>query len=471
MIEKGPEEKMENMAKVVIIGGGAAGVDVLELLLRGKEESGDVEITLLKKEKEGFFSMCGLPYALQGMCSLGVLNQFQPDLYRNQGIDFRTETKATRINLEKQSVYLESGEELSLSYDYLVIATGSKPFIPSIPGTDLEGVHTLICSEDGERISAALDAGEISSGLVIGGGMIGLQAAIAFSKRGIKTTVIERLPSLLPNLLDADMSSILNEYLKTDITFILGRTVDGIRGDGTKGGRHVGSVVAGGEEMPADIVLISAGMRPDIDLAKDAGIDIGESGGIVTDRALRAQKGGRHLDNVFALGDCAEVIDAVTFSPRLSQLASTALIQARVVADNILGIGSSYDPCLSPTAANLSGLQVGSVGITTETAGRFGIPVKSGISARFTKARFFPDKKRIIAKLIFEASGEKLIGAQIISEETVAGRINELTLGIKEGITAREIWMRERCFDPSLAMVEDVLVDAAMRARSPTSAH
>ena len=136
MIEKGHEVKTENMAKkVVIIGGGAAGVDVLELLLRGKgesedEESGDMEITLLKKEKEGFFSMCGLPYALQGMCSLGVLNQFQPDLYRNQGIDFRTETTATSIDLEKQSVHLESGEELS--YDYLVIATGSKPFIPSI---------------------------------------------------------------------------------------------------------------------------------------------------------------------------------------------------------------------------------------------------------------------------------------------------------------------------------------------------
>lgn len=445
--------------KVVIIGGGAAGIDVLELLLRGEEESEDMEITLLKKEKEGFFSMCGLPYALQGVCSLGVLDQFHPDVYGNRGIDFRTETKATSIDLEEQSVRLESGKELS--YDYLVIATGSKPFIPPIPGTDLEGVYTLICREDGEHIAEALNAGEVKSGLVIGAGLIGLQTAIAFSKRGIKTTVIERLPSLIPTLLDAEISSIVKDYLEPDITFILGKTVDAIRGRG-----RVESVLAGGEELPADIVLLSAGMRPDIDLANDAGIDIGESGGIVTDRALRAQKGGSHLDNVFALGDCAEVIDAVTFGPRLSQLASTALIQSRVVADNILGIGSSYDPCLSPTAASLSGLQVGSVGITTETARRFGIPVMSGISSRFTKARFFPNTKRIIAKLIFEASSERLIGAQILAEETVAGRINELTLGIREGITARDIWMRERCFDPSLAMVEDVLVDAAMRARA-----
>ncbi len=458
MVEKWPEEKTEYMPKkVVIIGGGAAGVDVLELLLRGNKESEDMEIVLLKREKEGFFSMCGLPYALQGMYSLGVLSQFHPDVYRDRGVDFRTETRAAGIDLKEQSVRLESGERLS--YDYLVIATGSKPFIPPMPGTDLEGVYTMICREDGEHISAALNAGEIKNGIVIGSGWIGLQAAIAFSKRGIKTTVIERLPSLIPNLLDADMSSIVEEYLKPDITFMPGRAVDGIRGRG-----RVKSVTSEGEELPADLVLISAGMRPDIDLARDAGMDIGESGGIVTDRALRAQMGGRHLDNVFALGDCAEVIDAVTFSPRLSQLASTALVQSRVVADNILGNGSSYDPCLSPTAANLSGLQVGSVGITTETARKFGIPIKSGTSARFTKARFFPDTKRIIAKLIFEASSERLIGAQIISEETVAGRINELTLGIKEGITSRDIWMRERCFDPSLAMVEDVLVDAAIRA-------
>ena len=445
--------------KVVIIGGGVAGVDVLELLLRGKEDSEDLEITLLKKEKEGFFSMCGSPYALQGMYSLEVLDQFHPDLYRDQGIDFRTETKVIGISLKEQSVRLESGEEIS--YDYLVIATGSKPFIPSIPGIDLEGVHTLSSREDGELISAALNAGEISSSLVIGGGWIGLQAAIAFSRRGFKTTVVERFPYLIPSLLDADMSSIVRDHLADDITSLLGRTVEAIRGV-----RHVESVVVGGEELPADMVLISAGMRPDVNLVKDSGIDIGASGGIMTNRSLRAKKWGSHLDNVFALGDCVEVIDAVTFGPRLSQLASTALIQARVVADNILGKGASYEPCLSPAVANLSGLQVGSVGITSETARRFGIPVKAGTSARFTKARFFPDKKRIIARLIFDAASERLIGGQIISEETVAERINEITLGIKAGITAREIWMRERCFDPSLAMVEDVLVDAAIRAKA-----
>ncbi|MDI6811218.1 MAG: pyridine nucleotide-disulfide oxidoreductase, partial [archaeon] len=125
---------------------------------------------------------------------------------------------------------------------------------------------------------------------------------------------------------------------------------------------------------------------------------------------------------------------------------------------------SSYGPCLSPTVATISGLQIGSVGVITEVARRYGIAIKAGRAIKYTRARFFPDRKLIIAKLLFEAYSEKLIGAQIIAEETVAERINELTLGIRAGITAQDIWMRERCFDPSLTMVEDVIVDAALKA-------
>ncbi|MCJ7443977.1 MAG: NAD(P)/FAD-dependent oxidoreductase, partial [Methanotrichaceae archaeon] len=207
--------------EIVIIGGGAAGIDVLELLLRGKKESEDMHITLLKKEKEGFFSMCGLPYALQGMYSIGVLDQFHPDLYKNKGVDFRTETRVTSINLEEKCVHLESGEQLS--YDHLVIATGSKPFIPTIPGTNLDGVHTLSSRKDGELIVAALNAGEVNNALVIGGGWIGLQAALAFTKKSIKTIVVERLPYLLPALLDPEMSSIVRDYLEPNIAFFIGR--------------------------------------------------------------------------------------------------------------------------------------------------------------------------------------------------------------------------------------------------------
>jgi NADH oxidase (H2O2-forming) len=205
-------------------------------------------------------------------------------------------------------------------------------------------------------------------------------------------------------------------------------------------------------------------MRPNVELAARAGLDLGESGGLATDEALRVRKGGKTLENVYALGDCIEVIDAVTGHPRQSQLASTALIQARVLTNNLLGISSSLQPCLSPVVASIAGLQVGSVGTTAASATRHGIRIKTGKALKYTRARFFPKRKAIVAKMIFRADDQRLIGGQIISEETVAERINELTLGIRTGITAKDIVMRERCFDPSLTMAEDVMVDAAANA-------
>jgi NADH oxidase (H2O2-forming) len=443
--------------KVVIIGGGAAGIDVLELLLRGQKDAGDLEITILKQEKEGFFSICGLPYALQGMYGIQALDLFGPDLYRSKGIGFRTETEVTGIDLEERHVLTDSKEKIA--YDYLVIATGSRPFIPPIEGVDLAGVHTLSSREEGLLIEKALGDEENRDFLVIGAGLIGLQAAYAFSERGKKATVIEKLPQLLPALLDADMASIVQTWLEVGINFVLGKGVDAIRGLS-----RVESVVVDGVEHPADIVLMAAGMRPNVELAAKAGLDLGESGGLATDHTLRTRKGGRILENVYALGDCIEVIDAVTGHPRPSQLASTALIQARVVANNLLGMSSYLQPCLSPAVANIAGLQVGSVGATAATAVRHGIQIKTGKALKYTRARFFPKRKAIIAKMIFRADDHRLIGAQILSEETVAERINELTLGIKAGITAGDIVMRERCFDPALSMAEDVIVDAATNA-------
>lgn len=450
--------------KIVIMGGGAAGIDVLELVLRWcRARGGEApELTLIKQESEGFFSSCGLPFALEGLFPLTALELFTPEYYREQGIDFRTGTEAKRINLKERTVSLTTGVELP--FDELVIATGSKPFIPPLRGTELKGVFTLWSREDGERLKAALAAEGTRTAVVIGGGLIGLQAARAFASQGLQTTVVELAPQLLPAILDPDMASIVQKRLRPDIAVLLGQQVTALQGED-----RVESVLMGAEELPADIVLIATGMRPNVELARHAGIEIGTCGGIVVDQSLRVEKGHGYLSNVYALGDCTEVLDFVTGRPRLSQLASTALIQARVIANNLLSRGAScehectYGPCLSPTVSTIAGLQVGSVGVTSAIATRYGIALKAGMAVKYTRARYFPSRKLIMAKLLFAADTQKLIGAQLISEETVPERINELTLAIKAGITATELVMRERCFEPSLAMVEDVLVDAAAK--------
>jgi NADH oxidase (H2O2-forming) len=451
--------------KIVIIGGGAAGIDVLELVLRWcRATAGEAPVlTLIKKEPEGFFSTCGLPFALEGLFPLTALELFKPEYYREQGVDFRTGTEATHINVDERTVRLNTGAELP--FDELVIATGSKPFIPPLRGTELKGVCTLWSREDGERLKAAIAAEDTKTAVVVGGGLIGLQTTIAFATQGLKTTVVEMAPQLLPAILDADMASIVQKRVRTDIAVLLEQQVSALQGED-----RVESVLVGEEELPADIVLIAAGMRPNVELARQAGIEISTRGGIVVDQSMRVKKGQSYLRNVYAIGDCVEVIDFVTRRPRLSQLASTALIQARVIANNLRGIGASYEhectygPCLSPTVSTIAGLQVGSVGVTSAIARSYGIAIKAGMAIKYTRARYFPSRKLIIAKLLFAADTEKLIGAQLVSEETVAERINELTLAIKAGVTATELVMRERCFEPSLAMVEDVLVDAAVKA-------
>jgi NADH oxidase (H2O2-forming) len=443
--------------RIVIIGGGAAGIDVLEFLLREQQGREKAELTLIKREHEGFFSSCGLPFALQGRYELNELVLFGPEFYRAKGVDFRTGTEVTGINVPENFVQLATGEELP--YDDLVIATGSRPVIPPIPGTDLEGVFTLWGREDGERLRAVLDAEEAKNAVIIGGGMIGLQAAVAFARNGLKTTVVEQCPSLLPAILDADVASVLQKWLRNDVTFLLGRSVRAI-----EGAARVSSVSVNEEAVAADLVLIAAGMRPNVELARTAGLAIGACGGIVVDQSLRVKQAGSYLNNVYALGDCIEVIDAVTNRSRLSQLASTALIQARVVTSNLRGGNATYKGCLSPTVAAIGGLQVGSVGVTSVYARMCELNVTAGTAIKYTKALFFPTRKLIVAKLLFDADTERMIGAQLISEEGVAERINELTLAIKAGATATDLIMRERCFEPSLTMVEDVIVDAAMKA-------
>ncbi|MHC1604147.1 MAG: FAD-dependent oxidoreductase [Candidatus Syntropharchaeales archaeon] len=438
--------------RIVIIGGGDAGTYTLEAIMKRK---GDVAITLLKKDRYGSVSICGLPFALQGIYPLKDIELQGPEFFQSRGIDYRTLTEVTEINLESNSVTIQTGEELE--YDYLVIATGSRPFIPSIPGVELEGVYTVKDMEDGERIEVAMNDPGVKNAVVIGAGTIALQVAVAFSKNNIKTTVTKPRPLILRSMLDPDIASKVQKKLEElEIRFILGKETVAIKGDG-----DVKSVLIGDTEVPADIVVVCAGMRPNVDLAKEAGIEIGESGGIATDPFLHVKKGRGYIDNVYAAGDCVEVIDAITHRPRLSMLASTCVTQAKVIADNIFGDNSSFDPVLSPTVANIAGLQVGSVGITSETAKRYGMKVITGKKEKPTKPRYYPGRKSMLMKLLFDAYSERLIGAQIISEDQVADRIDELSIAIRSGMRARELRLMEKSFDPSVALHRDVMADAA----------
>ena len=496
--------------KLVIIGGGDAGTYTVEALFKkGAEVLKQFEITLVKKEKGGSASICAVPLALQGVFNMKEVAEIDPpETFVSHGIDYRTETEATGINLEESSVRLGSlgspgslGSEEEIKYDFLVIATGRRPRVPDvlkIPGAEgegrgLAGVYTMSTVEDGEKIEAAMNSPEAKNAVVLGGGTIGLQVALAFLKKGLKTRVVVGHPTPLSSILDPDMGSLVRARLeKEGVEFIFGKQVKEIKSDGAKVKSKVKSVVVGGtearegggekegegeregggerEEIPADIVVISRGMIPNTELAEKAGLQIGETGGIVTNQYLQVKRrqgqaeGGKYIKNVYALGDCVEVVDAITLRPRLSQLASSALVQAKVVANNLTGVGYSLEPALSPAVATISDFQVGTVGITTETAARFGMKVVSGKKEKPTRARFYQGRKTMAVKLLFDSYSERLVGAQLVSEEMVADRIDGLCNAIRKGVTAKELSRMEKSFDPCVSLHRDVMVDAAESA-------
>jgi NADH oxidase (H2O2-forming) len=455
--------------KIVIVGGGIAGIYVLRNLLARKDEVEEgMDFTVLKREKSGWVSTCGLPFALRGWYEIDRTEINKPQFFLDQGVDFRTETEVTKLNLEESSVALKTGEVLK--YDFLVIATGRKQFVKE---TKLEGVYTFNNEEDAEKIEAALNKGA-KNAYIRGRGIIGLQAAAAFSTRGLKTTVHGGPPSLLPSSLDPDMGDLVKERMEKDgIRFILDRReITAIKGhEGRAKSVVIGEREEEKEEIPADIVIIGKWMIPEVDLAREVGVGIGESGGIVTDRGMHVKKGRGHITNVYAVGDCTEVVDAITHRPRLNQLASTAVTQATVIADNILsdiseqpGLYSPCEYCFGPTVADVGGVLIGSVGVTSEAASRAGIKTISGKATKLVKARYFPGATPLTLKLIFDAYTKKLIGAQMVGEAGVAERVNELGVAIRAGMTAEEMRNMERCYDPSQALLIDVTIDAAERA-------
>jgi NADH oxidase (H2O2-forming) len=290
---------------IVIVGAGGAGLTSAFHVARRAPDS---RITIFSKDPVVAYSQCGMPFVLDGKIdSFDRLVIYGPDVFRDLGLDVRTSTPVADIDIDERAVITAGGERVR--YDRLVIATGSKPFIPPVPGANLPGVMELITLEDGRRLGERIN--QARNVVIIGGGPIGLETAPAFLDAGAKLTIIERVPQILPSALDPDMAAIVQEHLeKKGARVITGKGVDAINGSGA-----VESISCGGETIPADLVLLSAGIRPNVDLAKKAGIDTGITGGIVVDEYFRVRRNGRYLDDVLAAGDCAEVKSIITGKP------------------------------------------------------------------------------------------------------------------------------------------------------------
>ncbi|HLN88954.1 MAG TPA: FAD-dependent oxidoreductase, partial [Candidatus Binatia bacterium] len=306
--------------RVIVIGANAAGVEAASA---ARKKDRTAEITLITQEKNAGYSRCGLPFVIGGQIpSFKDLVVYPPAYFQMLKLNLRSESKATAINTKDKTVTVITKENATetLPYDSLVIATGADSFMPPIKGKEKQGILSLRGIEDGEKIEAAVKAGA-KSAVIMGAGLIGLEVGVGLIERGLKVTIVEMLPQILPQLLDADMAKQVQEHLEgKGMRILINKGVQEFLGED-----KVTAVVAGGEKIEADLFVSAFGVRANTKLAVDAGIPLGETRAIKTNGRMETE-----VKDVYAVGDCAEAPNIITHKPMCAQLGTIAVRQGKV---------------------------------------------------------------------------------------------------------------------------------------------
>ena len=331
--------------KVLILGGVAAGTKVAAKLLR---ENRDCEVTVLTKGKDISYAGCGLPYYVGGVIQdKGQLIVNTPEKFAGlTGARVITQTEAVAVHPAEHRVTardLSSGQEQDYGYDKLVIATGASPFLPPVPGLELKNVFVMRTPDDAIALREALEAGEIKRAVVAGGGFIGLEVAENLAAKGVKTTVIDFAPHVLPNFLDPEMSEFVeNRMAEAGVMPLTNVALEGVEGDG-----KVEKVLTSKRAMKADALVLAIGIRPNTAFLEGSGIEMCK-GTILTDAHLRT-----NVEDIYAAGDCAMVANRQTGKAAWSPMGSTANIAGRILAQNLAGRDLAYPGVLGTGVAQI----------------------------------------------------------------------------------------------------------------------
>lgn len=432
------------MEGIVIIGGGGAGLTAA--LAAKKAGAGD--ITLITKEKQSY-SPCALPFVLGGEIeSFSKMISSIEDICRMSGIKCII-SPAEGIDIKKKTVKTGAGE---INYGRLVIATGASPAIPPIKGASLPGVYTLMTLQDAEKVQAAMK--DAKHAVVVGGGAIGLESAAAFTEKGIKVTLVEGLEYVLCRLFDPDYLAVIEKNLTdSGIELIKGKFIEEIAGD-TK----VKSVKVAGREIPADIVILSTGVRPNVKILENSGIEL-VNGGIKTDEHCETS-----VKGIYAAGDCSITKSILTGKPIASLLGTTAVRQGMIAGANAAGEHDLFEGVLNSMLLKLFDQEIGRCGLTEKDAKAEGMEVVIGKIKSSSNAEYYPGGKPMEIKLIFNAKDKLLVGAQVLGGAGVPEKVNSLTLALAKKATVEDLTRMEYAYTPPLAPSHNGIVLAAENA-------
>lgn len=440
--------------RIVIIGAHAAGVDAASA---ARKTDRTAEITLITKQRRAGYSPCGLPFVLGGhIPSFDNLVVFPLSYFQMMKLNLLLETTATNIDVKSKTVEIQdkNGKQETLQYDSLILATGASPFIPPIKGREKPGIYVLRTIEDGERIDQAVRNGA-KSAIVMGAGLIGIETAVALRERGLEVTVVELLPQILPAMLDADMAGEVQRMLEEKgIRIMVGKGVEEFLG-----AEKVTGIVAGGEQLNADLIIAAFGVRANTELARKAGITLGETRGIKTNMRMET-----NVKDVYAAGDCVECVNLITRRPTICQLGTTAVRQAKVAGTNAAGGYAVFPGVLGSAVTKLFETEIGVTGLTEFFAKKAGLETVTGTIMSKTRPEYYPGGKGIRIKLVVEKESERIVGAEIIGGEEVTQRVNALSIAIQKHMTVRELAKADTAYAPPLNETWEPMVLAAQVA-------
>ena len=440
---------------IAVIGCGAAGATAA---LQARKFNRTVEISIFNTEQYSQYSRCGLPYTISGKVgTFGDLVLMPPDNWSALKIDANLGVTVTDIDHKTKELTHSGGK---LNYDALIFATGAENADPPIKGLDKKRVYGLRTLDDAKAL--AEEAEKAKTAVIIGGGLVGMEAAEAFHERGLEVTVVEFLPHILLAMVDPDMAAIVEEHCEEHGLKILNNTA----AQEIKGKDAPETVVVQNREsnevseIPADFVVVATGVRPVTGLAEKTGVEIGTTRGIKTNDKMLT-----NLDQVYACGDCAEHFEFITRKPMAGGLGTVAVRQARVAGINAAGGDVTFPGIVGAKVTKLFGLEIASTGFTEEMANRFEIPIVKGSMKGSTKPPYYKGGKELKLKTFYNKETGKLVGGQLVGEEDAAMRLNVLTLGIQQDINAVDLFDFENCYAPAICDTWDPLVSSADAAR------
>jgi len=427
--------------KVIIVGGVAGGMSAATRLRR---LSADAEIIVLEKSGHVSYANCGLPYYVGGVIEEeeSLFLQTPESLHARFRLDIRVLTEAVEIDAANRTVkvrHLLSGEVSEISYDKLILSPGASPVVPPLPG--VERALTLRTVEDVERIVAQVEQ-RPRHAVVIGGGFIGVEIAENLVYKGISTSLVEAMPQVLAPL-DPEMATfVADELVRHGVAIFLGDSVESITAESVK--------LASGEVLPSDLVILAIGVRPDVALAKSAGLKIGERGGVgVNEYNVTSDS------NIYAVGDAAEKRDSLDGSATLVPLANIANRHGRVVADHISGRVVRPVPTIGTAIVKVFDLMIATTGWNEKRL----VAQKRAFQAIHTHpashAGYYPGAKPMSLKLLLDPISGEILGAQGIGIEGVDKRIDVIATAMRGGLTGPQLADLELAYAPPFGSAKD----------------